>query len=76
MNRGRPVGFKESEETREKKSRAMKDRIAQKNQPPLEWNRPGWRPFGDRIDFLSEEARHLQTGTVKILPAKEREPRA
>lgn len=35
---------------------------------------PKWRKeftaFGDRLDFLSEERQHLQTGRLKILPAK------
>lgn len=36
-----------------------------------EWSaRHGFKPFGDRINFLSPEVQHLHTGRLKILPAR------
>lgn len=37
--------------------------------PTVQWSqRHGFRPFGDRINFLSPEAQHLNTGRLMILP--------
>lgn len=33
------------------------------------WNKQ-FLPFGDRLDFLSPEKRHLETGSLRILPPK------
>lgn len=78
--RGRQRGFKESPETLEKKRAAMKAIWDEKKRPKLapDWaDREGWRPFSNRIDFLSPEARHLQTGRISILPPRgEKERRA
>lgn len=42
----------------------------------IDWiNRPGWQPFGNRLDFLSEERQHLQTGAMVVLSAKPRDKR-
>lgn len=39
-----------------------------KRQPQLQWDREGWRPFGDRLDFMSAEAAHAVTGgKLKII---------
>lgn len=72
--KGRPIGFKESEETKEKKAAAMRDRWAQKRQPTPEWS-DSVRVWGDDLDFLSPEQKHLATGGPSILPAKPREKR-
>lgn len=69
--RGRQPGFKESEETREKKRRSMLTRLRDRKNPRVEWaSREGWKPWGDRLNFLSPENQHLQTGRLAILPAK------
>jgi hypothetical protein len=33
------------------------------------WNK-AFVPFGDRLNFLSEERQHLATGTLRVLPAR------
>lgn len=44
--------------------------------PEVAWSkRKEWRPWGDRLDFLSPEARHLQDGKLSILPPRNPEKR-
>jgi hypothetical protein len=43
---------------------------------PVEWlAKPGFAAFGDRLDFLSPEVQHLNTGTLKIMPPRNPEKR-
>lgn len=41
--------------------------------PAVAWSDPGFKAFGDRLDFLSPEAQHLQDGKLRILPARSKE---
>lgn len=44
--------------------------------PLVGWStRHGFTPFGDRLDFLSPERQHLNTGRLKILPPSNPEKR-
>lgn len=44
--------------------------------PRIEWKeREEFKPFGHRLDFLSPEQKHLQTGTLAILPPMNKEKR-
>lgn len=44
--------------------------------PTVEWSRrPEARAFGDRLDFLSPEKQHLNTGRLAILPPSNPEKR-
>lgn len=74
MAKGRPKGYKPSEESKERTRRSMLETLRFKRaRVDVEWaGRQGWRPYGDRLDFLSFERQHLQTGKLSILPAKER----
>lgn len=79
MTKGRPKGFKESPETLEKKRAAMKAIWGEKKRPKLapEWaDRDGWRPFSNRLDFLSPERQQLESGRMRILPSKGEKQRA
>lgn len=43
---------------------------------PVEWlSRPGFQAFGDRLNFLSVERQHLNTGKLRILPPSNPEKR-
>lgn len=44
--------------------------------PLVGWStKHGFVPFGDRLDFLSPERQHLNTGRLKILPPSNPEKR-
>lgn len=48
----------------------------QRSASPVEWSsRHGFQAFGDRLNFLSPERQHLQTGTLRILPPANPEKR-
>ena len=57
------------------------DRSKQSDKSPspfaqVEWSRRADRvPFGHRLDFLSPEKQHLNTGKLKILPPYEKRKR-
>lgn len=70
---GRPVGFVESNETRAKKRAAMLAKRGER-QPVPTWHE-SFVPWGNRLHFLSPERAHLETGGIRILPARKREPR-
>ncbi len=41
--------------------------------PHVEWQqRPEYKTFGDRLDFLTPEQAHLATGDATVLPARKR----
>lgn len=40
---------------------------------PTRWNKT-FIPFGDRLDFLSPENQHLNTGRLRILPPRGDKP--
>lgn len=72
---GRPKGYKVSQETKAKTRATITATLKEKRtrNPLVEWmDRQGWKLFGDRLDFLAEESQHLETGKLRILPAKER----
>lgn len=51
-----------------KKQRDMSHSSPQVPSPIVEWStRYGFKPFGDRIDFLSPERQHLNSGKLRIL---------
>lgn len=47
-------------------------RKPKKSSLSVEWQqREDFKPFGDRLGFLSPEQQHITTGRLRIMPPKE-----